>query len=319
MSLRKQWTTIAKIASLKTPARIGPTRATPFQRQLWRMRTIVDRYRIASNGEIVLSLYSIDSGQYMNAYLPNPHCLGARARDRTGMIAARRELTSHCPQVTAAWQLIGVTVEVAGVGFWNPVTTTRGACAKRRGAAAAHELQDHLRLRSRQLSVAATRPERSRTRRAGVSSVGAFAVKQRVRLSLFVLLALLLSILLIGLLASYNLYRSAEDHYIGLALPLRTASRDVLFQMEREETGVRGYIITSNRTSLEPYRRGREGVLEDLRQIARLTKGHPELSGRLDEVRREVIALHGFYDRLIVFVADGPVGRERAIREVPAR
>jgi hypothetical protein len=127
VSLKKQWTTIAKIAELKPPARIRPTRATPFQQQVWRMRTIVDRYRIASNGEIVLSLYSIDSGKYMNAYLPNPHCLGARARDRTGMIAARRELTSHCPQVTAAWQLIGVTVELAGVGFWNPVTTTRGA------------------------------------------------------------------------------------------------------------------------------------------------------------------------------------------------
>jgi signal transduction histidine kinase len=151
-----------------------------------------------------------------------------------------------------------------------------------------------------------------------MSSVGAFAVKQRVRASLFVLLALLLAILLIGLLASYNLYRSAEDHYIGLALPLRTASRDVLFQMEREETGVRGYIITANRKSLDPYTAGRRGVLADIRQIAALTKNHPELRGRLDEVRRDVIALHGFYDRLIVFVADGPVGRERAIREVPS-
>jgi hypothetical protein len=127
VSLEKQWTTIAKIAKLKPPPRIRPTRATPFQQQVWRLQTVVDRYRIASNGEIVLSLYSIDSGLYMNAYLPNPHCLGERARDRTGMIAARRELTSHCPQVTAAWQLIGVTVDVAGVGFWNPVTTTRGA------------------------------------------------------------------------------------------------------------------------------------------------------------------------------------------------
>jgi hypothetical protein len=127
VNFQKQWTSIAKIAELKPRARYRPTRATPFQRQLWRLRTVVDRYRIASNGEIVLILYSIDSGKYMNAYLPNPHCLGARARDRTGMIAARRELTSHCPQVTAAWQLIGVTVEVAGVGFWNPVTTTRGA------------------------------------------------------------------------------------------------------------------------------------------------------------------------------------------------
>lgn len=91
------------------------------------MRTVVDRYRIASNGEIVLSLYSIESAQYINAYLPNPNCLGPDARDRTGMIAARRELTSHCPTVIAPWQLIGVTVDIGGVGFWNPTTTTRGA------------------------------------------------------------------------------------------------------------------------------------------------------------------------------------------------
>lgn len=120
-------TTIAKIAALPTPTRIPDARTTPFQRQVWRMRTVIDRYRIASSGEIVFSLYSIDSGQYMNAYLPNPHCLGQGARDRTGMIAARRELTSHCPTVTVPWRLIGVTVDIAGVGFWNPNTTTRGA------------------------------------------------------------------------------------------------------------------------------------------------------------------------------------------------
>ena len=63
----------------------------------------------------------------MNAYMPDPHCLGPRARDRTGMVAARQELTSHCPRVTVPWQLIGVTVDIGGVGFWNPNTTTRGA------------------------------------------------------------------------------------------------------------------------------------------------------------------------------------------------
>jgi hypothetical protein len=120
-------TTIANISALHTPIHIRAARTTPFQQQVWRMRTVVDRYRIASNGEIVFSLYSIDSAQYMNAYLPNPHCLGERSRDRTGMIAARRELTTHCPRVTAQWQLIGVTVDLGGVGFWNSNTTTRGA------------------------------------------------------------------------------------------------------------------------------------------------------------------------------------------------
>jgi hypothetical protein len=127
VQLHNRTTTIASIAALHGPARIAPSRATAFQRQVWKLHTVVDRYRIASNGEIVMSIYSIDSAQYMNVYLPNPHCLGGRARDRTGMIAARRELVSHCPPVTAAWQLLGITVDIAGAGFWNPSTATRGA------------------------------------------------------------------------------------------------------------------------------------------------------------------------------------------------
>jgi hypothetical protein len=127
VNLKGQPTTIAKLAELQRPRVIGRSRSTPYQRQVWKMHAIVDRYRIASNGEIVLVLYSIDSGQYMNAYFPNPQCLGPRARDRTGMIAARRELVSRCPTVDASWQLLGITVDLGGVGFWNPSTATRGA------------------------------------------------------------------------------------------------------------------------------------------------------------------------------------------------
>ena len=120
-------TSIADIARLESPARTPQARSTPFQRHVWRMRTVIDRYRVASNGEIVLILFSIDSAQYMNAYLPNPHCLGPDARDRTGMIAARRQLTSRCAKVTPTWQLVGLTVDIGGVGFWNPNRNTRGA------------------------------------------------------------------------------------------------------------------------------------------------------------------------------------------------
>jgi hypothetical protein len=120
---------IADIAKLESPARSPQTRTTPFQRHVWQLRTVIDRYRIASNGEIVLILYSIDSAKYMNAYLPNPDCLGPQARDRTGLIAARDQLTQHCPAATPAWQLLGITVDLAGVGFWNPSRATRGALA----------------------------------------------------------------------------------------------------------------------------------------------------------------------------------------------
>jgi hypothetical protein len=125
--LHRTTTTIAAIAKLAPPRHIVAARTTTFQRQVWRLHAVVDRYRIASNGDVVLILFSIDTGQYMDVYLPNPRCLGERARDRTGMMTARRQFTSHCAPATAVWQLLGATVDVAGVGFWNSSKRTRGA------------------------------------------------------------------------------------------------------------------------------------------------------------------------------------------------
>jgi hypothetical protein len=127
VDLTRRATSIADLAELRPPRTIGSRRTSDFVRRDWRLRVVVDRYRIASNGEIVLILYSIPSGSYMNAYLPNPHCLTARTRDRSGILAARRALTDHCPHATTSWQLLGASVDVSGVGFWNPVRTTRGA------------------------------------------------------------------------------------------------------------------------------------------------------------------------------------------------
>ena len=127
VDLQRRPTSIAEIAKRVAPPRTPASRTTSFQRHVWQLRTVVDRYRIASNGEIVLVLYSIASGQYMNAYLPNPDCLGKKARDRSGIIAARAVLHEHCPPVTDQYQLLGATIDIAGVGFWNPLKTTRGA------------------------------------------------------------------------------------------------------------------------------------------------------------------------------------------------
>jgi two-component system, OmpR family, phosphate regulon sensor histidine kinase PhoR len=144
----------------------------------------------------------------------------------------------------------------------------------------------------------------------------AVIVKRRVQASMFVLLALLVAVLGTGMLATYNLYRSAEDRYIGVVLPLRGLTQDVLFQMKREESGVRGYMITTDRRSLDPYKAGRRMVLADLNQIAALTRGRSLPGVRLREVRRAAVALHGFYDRLIVFVADGKEGQKIARQDV---
>ena len=121
-------TSIADIAKLATPARISTARSTSFQKQVWQLTAVVQSDRIASNGEIVLELFDTRSSTYMNAYLPNPSCLSTTTRGRAQIVAARNAFGA-CPAPTADWQPLGATVQLSGVGFWNPSRSTQGALA----------------------------------------------------------------------------------------------------------------------------------------------------------------------------------------------
>jgi hypothetical protein len=122
-------TTIADVARLTPPARFAPTRTTAFQKQRWALTAVIERYRTASNGELVFQLFDINTSIYMNAYVPNPKCLSSSTRGRAEIVAARNAFTKICPAPTAQWQMLGATAKLAGVGFWNPVKTTLGALA----------------------------------------------------------------------------------------------------------------------------------------------------------------------------------------------
>jgi hypothetical protein len=120
-------TSISDIGKLSAPPRITTARSTAFQKHVWGMKTIIERYRVASNGEIVLQLFDVPSSTYMNAYLPAASCLPTKARGRAQMLAARTSFMKECPAPTTDWQMLGATADVAGVGFFNPVKTTLGA------------------------------------------------------------------------------------------------------------------------------------------------------------------------------------------------
>jgi PAS domain S-box-containing protein len=144
----------------------------------------------------------------------------------------------------------------------------------------------------------------------------AVAAKRRVQIALVVLILLLGALLATGVYSTYALYRSAEDRYIHVLFPLKTHSQDLVLQMVNEETGVRGYMLTSNRRTLDPYFNGRTNVLTDLTRISELTASQPDLQAQLKPIRYEIRALDGYFDRQITFVADGQLGTERARRDV---
>jgi hypothetical protein len=122
-------TSIPAIARLVAPERILASRSSSFfERQVWEMKAVIERYRLQSNGEIALELYDTPSSMYMNAYMPNPKCLSpTQTINRSHILAARLAFTKACPPPTSAWQMLGATVQLAGIGFWNPVKTTLGA------------------------------------------------------------------------------------------------------------------------------------------------------------------------------------------------
>jgi len=144
----------------------------------------------------------------------------------------------------------------------------------------------------------------------------AVAAKRRVQIALVVLILLLGALLATGVYSAYALYRSAEDRYIHVLFPLKTHSQDLVLQMVNEETGVRGYMLTSDRRTLQPYFIGRRNVLTDLARISELTSSRPDLHAQLKPIRYEIQALNGYFDRQITFVADGRLGRERARTDV---
>jgi hypothetical protein len=120
-------TSIPDVGKLAAPARVTATRSTTFQKQRWQVTAVIERYRIASNGEVVFELFDIASGMYMNAYMPNPSCLSSSTRGRSSMLAARSAFLEACPAPQKTWGLLGATATLSGVGFWNPVKTTPGA------------------------------------------------------------------------------------------------------------------------------------------------------------------------------------------------
>jgi hypothetical protein len=120
-------TTLPDIAKLSAPAKITAARTSAFQKQVWKITAVIERYRMASNGEIVFQLFDIPTSTYMNAYMPSPQCLPSKARGRAQMLAARNTFQKDCPAVTGNWQMLGATADLTGVGFWNPVKTTIGA------------------------------------------------------------------------------------------------------------------------------------------------------------------------------------------------
>jgi len=146
----------------------------------------------------------------------------------------------------------------------------------------------------------------------------ALAARGRTRIALGTMLLLLAFLAAASIFAMNRLYTTAQSRYVDEAFPLRERARDVVLQMLNEETGVRGYLITADRGSLQPYTAARPVVRSDLAGLTDLTKRRPEIAGDVRALRASVEALDKYFATQIALVTQGTSGQARAQGDVLA-
>ena len=116
--LQPRLTTVATINGLRPPRRTPTTRATGYQRHVWRVRAQIVEYRLEADGEIDLALYD-GKQSYLTATMPHPRCLSARARAREAIVRARALLEGLCGPARPGWRDLGAVAVLDGVGYWD--------------------------------------------------------------------------------------------------------------------------------------------------------------------------------------------------------
>jgi hypothetical protein len=116
--LQPRLTTVATINGLRPPRRTPTTRATGYQRHVWRVRAQIVEYRLEQDGDVALVLYD-GKRSYLTAAMPGPGCLSARTRARRAIEGARALFEGLCGPARPSWQPLGAVALLDGVGYWD--------------------------------------------------------------------------------------------------------------------------------------------------------------------------------------------------------
>src|SRR5689334_19322561 len=72
-----------------------------------------------------------------------------------------------------------------------------------------------------------------------------------------------------------------------------------------QETGQRGFLLTSDPSFLDPYKSGRFQVEEQLRQLNELLRDDPEQRRAFEALRLEILAKQQFVDSVLALAQSG--------------
>jgi signal transduction histidine kinase len=141
---------------------------------------------------------------------------------------------------------------------------------------------------------------------------GARFARRSTQFAFLLLMVVILVLGVFGAIAVRRIYTLGNTRYLQEAAPLYASTQDVLVQMLNEETGVRGYVITSNPEQLQPYTEAKTRILAELAAIQRSAAGDPVIARHLAAVRADIAVLQRFYGHQIALVRSGRAGQKQA-------
>jgi len=139
-----------------------------------------------------------------------------------------------------------------------------------------------------------------------------------VKVALGILVCIVVVLVAAGAVAAYRVYELGNHRFVDQAGPFFAVTEDVSVEMLNEETSVRGYVITGDPSTLQPYRQGRKYSSIELALLAKDESFSPAVPSHLAAIRSEVAGLQSYFAREVALVKSGPAGRRLAQQRILA-
>ena len=140
--------------------------------------------------------------------------------------------------------------------------------------------------------------------------------QRSVQFALALLILVIAALVGAGIFAAYRIYDLGNHRFMVQAAPLFAVTEDLAVEVLNEETGVRGYVITGDPKTLQPYYEGRKYTKLELGIIAKDQSFDPRIPADLKSMRAEVTALDRYFAQEIALVKSGPAGKKRAAARI---
>jgi methyl-accepting chemotaxis protein len=128
----------------------------------------------------------------------------------------------------------------------------------------------------------------------------------------FVLILVLMAVLGVSSFTALQGIKNSSNQVVTDAIPIRTAASSLLTDIINEETGVRGYLVTGDKSYLTPYTDGKAQLDKDIATIKKHEAGHPVMKDLVEQQAIPSISLlQSFFDGEVLLVQTGQMDQAR--------